>query len=199
MQKAIAIAALSCLALAHSAWAAKPSASQPELGSPACTAGGGASVTAFIDCAGSFSGNLGGALTQGQIEVLNAQFGDKGFSYGSGLTYSKSDATGHGLFTDLGDDFTLSFDSGAKATGLFVIGLKQANRYSFYLFDGGTAGIGTIDFNVLGVVSKQTDGLSHAVYLGNALTAPVPEPESYALMLAGLGVIGFIARRRAGR
>lgn len=199
MQKAIAIAALSCLALASNAWAAKPSSSQPELGSPACTAGGGASVTAFIDCAGSFSGNLGGALTQGQIEVLNAQFGDKGFSYGGGLTYSKSDATGHGLFTDLGDDFTLSFDGGAKATGLFVIGLKQANRYSFYLFDGGTAGVGTIDFNVLGVVSKQTDGLSHAVYLGNALTAPVPEPESYALMLAGLGAIGFIARRRAGR
>jgi hypothetical protein len=29
--------------------------------------------------------------------------------------------------------------------------------------------------------------------------APVPEPETYALMLAGLGLVGFIARRRAGR
>jgi hypothetical protein len=25
---------------------------------------------------------------------------------------------------------------------------------------------------------------------------PVPEPESYALFLAGLGLMGFIARRR---
>jgi hypothetical protein len=31
-------------------------------------------------------------------------------------------------------------------------------------------------------------------YTGNA--APVPEPETYALMLAGLGMVGFAARRR---
>jgi hypothetical protein len=29
--------------------------------------------------------------------------------------------------------------------------------------------------------------------------AAVPEPEAYALMLAGLGMVGFAARRRANR
>ena len=29
-----------------------------------------------------------------------------------------------------------------------------------------------------------------------SVTAPIPEPETYALMLAGLGLMGFIARRR---
>jgi hypothetical protein len=30
----------------------------------------------------------------------------------------------------------------------------------------------------------------------SVVTTPVPEPETYALMLAGLGVMTFVARRR---
>jgi hypothetical protein len=33
-------------------------------------------------------------------------------------------------------------------------------------------------------------------YAGSINVTPVPEPESYALFLAGLGLMGFIARRR---
>jgi hypothetical protein len=32
--------------------------------------------------------------------------------------------------------------------------------------------------------------------VGNGVAAPVPEPETYAMMLAGLGLLGFMARRR---
>jgi len=32
-----------------------------------------------------------------------------------------------------------------------------------------------------------------------SLAAPIPEPETYALMLAGLGLLGVAARRRADR
>jgi len=34
------------------------------------------------------------------------------------------------------------------------------------------------------------------ITVGFASTPPVPEPEAYALMLAGLGLVGFAARRR---
>lgn len=35
-----------------------------------------------------------------------------------------------------------------------------------------------------------------ASYGGNIVATPVPEPETYAMMLAGLAAVGFLARRR---
>lgn len=47
-----------------------------------------------------------------------------------------------------------------------------------------------------------TSGGAGAMYFGNvtaSLAAPVPEPESYAMFLAGLGIMGAVARRRAAK
>lgn len=53
---------------------------------------------------------------------------------------------------------------------------------------------GTYALNVLGFATGNAGGF----YAGGmiATTAPVPEPETYALLLAGLGVVGFMAARR---
>lgn len=37
---------------------------------------------------------------------------------------------------------------------------------------------------------------TNASYGGNIVALPVPEPETYAMMLAGLAALGFLARRR---
>jgi len=39
-------------------------------------------------------------------------------------------------------------------------------------------------------------GISQTAAIGEFSTAPIPEPETYALLLAGLGAVGFAARRR---
>ena len=41
--------------------------------------------------------------------------------------------------------------------------------------------------------------ISPGTYSIAAVAAPIPEPETYAMMLAGLGAIGFMAARRRRR
>jgi PEP-CTERM motif len=61
-------------------------------------------------------------------------------------------------------------------------------------FSFGSLAAGNYALNVLGFATGSQGGF----YAGGliAQTAPIPEPETWALMLAGLGLVGFIARRR---
>jgi hypothetical protein len=54
------------------------------------------------------------------------------------------------------------------------------------------------DYAVSGPLTLIIKGTSaaNASYSGTLNVTAVPEPESYALLLAGLGVLGFVARRR---
>jgi hypothetical protein len=47
-------------------------------------------------------------------------------------------------------------------------------------------------------VQYSTDGV-HFQSFSNATLAPVPEPETYAMLLGGLGVVGTLARRRRNK
>ena len=80
--------------------------------------------------------------------------------------------------------------------------LDDAQVGGGWLFNGTTGStvntvtnlhIGNYYFRVSGV-----GGLGGGQYLLNStvVTAPIPEPETYALMVAGLSVLGFVARRK---
>jgi hypothetical protein len=47
------------------------------------------------------------------------------------------------------------------------------------------------------VVTGNAIGGSTVGFTGSISVTAVPEPETYALLLAGLGVVGFVARRRS--
>lgn len=73
-----------------------------------------------------------------------------------------------------------------------------------FAFDG-TSGSTTHAFGALAVgdyyymVTGMGTGTRGGYYTLSSQVTPVPEPETYALMLSGLGVVGFLAlRRRSG-
>ncbi|SFL97519.1 FxDxF family PEP-CTERM protein [Rugamonas rubra] len=75
-----------------------------------------------------------------------------------------------------------------------LIGLVN-NSWSVFTLSGlHAAGASTeLKFESLGPLSSPTYGS----YLDNvSVTAAVPEPETYAMMLLGMGIVGFIARRK---
>ena len=70
-----------------------------------------------------------------------------------------------------------------------------------YVFDiSGWNGVSTIDFS--GFWANGGGEISHVAIFNNAApggggtVAAIPEPETYAMLLAGLGLVGFAARRK---
>ncbi|TDP62215.1 FxDxF family PEP-CTERM protein [Roseateles toxinivorans] len=86
------------------------------------------------------------------------------------------------LFADNGDaDYTND-----ASKGFFSFDSLAANK----TFLSVTAG------NYFYRVTGTVDGKNGGSYLLSSSITPVPEPETYALMLAGLAAVGFISRRR---
>jgi hypothetical protein len=89
-----------------------------------------------------------------------------------------------------------SLTFGVDLSDPFVISVKLGQRWSAYLFDLDVTAGTTWDF-AYGGETTQGLGLSHgSLFTGELVTNPVPEPETYALMLAGLAAVSFVARRR---
>jgi hypothetical protein len=159
--------------------------------SPTCTAS--VLTPAANDCGGSFAGN-----NQNQeadvLAYIQTTWGQTFTDQGSSDT-----PVSFGPFTSNPDTGTGTLTFDFPIDQAFVLTLKSGNQFSLFYFDGSGPAISSIDYSTLGVnVNKNgvAQGLSHATIYAGDLVPGIPEPETYALMLAGLGAVGFMARRR---
>ncbi len=87
------------------------------------------------------------------------------------------------------NDTTFAGDSGDTSVGAFDFG-STANSGQF-----GKITAGEYFYRVTGVATGNSGGL----YTISSSMSPTPEPGTFAMLLAGLGVVGFLSRRRLPR
>lgn len=124
----------------------------------------------------------------GPLSINEDVIGSYTFTYGQAL-YLRSE-----LYTSVYGNAAADFSNTVQFTGM-----KLPQGSSVYVLSGANAADYGIGFagNGGGTICSDLSCATGGGGGGGGL--PIPEPETYAMLLAGLGVIGWVARRRSRR
>lgn len=141
---------------------------------------------------GAVNGGLGGQTSPG-FDPLDGRTAWLYTQYSAGTLagYTVSNAGGNALQNAI----WFLEDEISSVSGLALTFVTAANASGWSTFDGSTWVTNTIgDVRVLNLAHASGSLSQDQLYI-----TPVPEPETYVMLLAGLGLMGFVARRRKAR
>jgi probable HAF family extracellular repeat protein len=159
-------------------------------------------------------GTLGGANSRAYaingagLVVGSSQVNMSDFSVGHATLWNTNDGTITDLFTLGGaSSVAKAINSSGQIVGYSYLANSPGMRAAIWT-DGVAADLNSfLDASAAGWVLVEAMGINDSGWIaGNAingdgkqhafLLTPVPEPQSYALALLGVGVLGWVARRR---
>lgn len=140
------------------------------------------------------------------VDVINSSYGAISGNSIDMLGTPGPGSLSQGFAAIAGNDYKVSFDLSANGVGgdskALTVTIGGGPVYSF-VGNMNNHVTETINYHATATGLTQltftsaASGYSGAVIDNVAVTAAVPEPETYAMLLAGLGMVGFMARRKA--
>jgi choice-of-anchor C domain-containing protein len=155
------------------------------------------------------SGLVGWSIDSGSVDLINAYWTPASGAYSLDLNGNGPGTISQSFATQVNQTYLVSFamagnPDGGSNKSIFAT-VTAPNTYTFDITGVDKANMGWVTHTFTFVATSTSSTLSfvgnvdnsaYGAALDDVSVTAVPEPETYAMLLGGLGLMGYMARRR---